>query len=398
MNITIRGLDNSNKKIRDIWLPMEEKHLQEMCNDLGIEMTTEANCYIENSIDSNFQKIFNNQYCNIDELNYLAKRLDGFSANETKRFYAAAHTENPETIAELINLSFNIHCYSLITDFSDLHRVGKDLYLSEKQAVASRELDELDGESYAMNVIKDNSSPIITPYGVLYKNSNAPEQVYNSKQFPPYQWKETITTVQLTSKGENEYIYLPCSDIEIEKALMRLETPYLHDCEIAIDNHSFHDRILNIVFADTIPVIKVDSLNNIAKCYREMGNHDIWWFEKLIDYAKPRTIDEVLALADSMHEFELFDGIKDIESYGRYMICESGRFEYDPNLEEYIDFKRYGREKMAQEDGAFSNEGYIIYHGYNQKLANLLFENLGIMIPEEIGINQNQIMGGIKFE
>ena len=39
-----------------------------------------------------------------------------------------------------------------------------------------------------------------------------------------------------------------------------------------------------------------------------------------------------------MYEFELFDGIKDIESYGRYMICESGRFEYDPNLEEYIDF------------------------------------------------------------
>ena len=39
--------------------------------------------------------------------------------------------------------------------------------------------------------------------------------------------------------------------------------------------------------------------------------------------------------------------------------------------------------KMAQEDGAFSDKGYIIYHGYNQKLANLLFENLGIMISEE---------------
>ena len=25
---------------------------------------------------------------------------------------------------------------------------------------------------------------------------------------------------------------------------------------------------------------------------------------------------------------------------------------------------------MAQEDGAFSDKGYIIYHGYNQKLAN----------------------------
>src|SRR5699024_8747371 len=130
-------------------------------------------------------------------------------------------------------------------------------------------------------------------------------------------------------------------------------------------------------------VIKVEALNNLAKHYSEMGSQDTRYFEKLMDHIKPRTIDEVFALAESMYEFEFFDGIKDMESYGRYMICESGRFEYDPNLEEYIDFKRYGGEKIAQEDGAFSDKGYIIYHGYNQKLANLLFENLGIMIPED---------------
>ena len=166
-----------------------------------------------------------------------------------------------------------------------------------------------------------------------------------AKQFPPYQWKETMATVQLTFKGMDEFIYLPCSDIEVDKALMRLETPYLHECEVTIDSHNFSDRILNIVSANTTPVIKVDALNNLSKYYKEMGRRDIEWFEKLMEHVKPRTIDEVLALADSMHEFELFDGIKDIESYGRYMICESGRFEYDPKLEEYIDFKRYGIEK-----------------------------------------------------
>ena len=102
-----------------------------------------------------------------------------------------------------------------------------------------------------------------------------------------------------------------------------------------------------------------------------------------MDHIKPRTIDEVFALAESMYEFELFDGIKDIESYGRYMICDSGHFEYDSNLEEYIDFKRYGQEKMANEYGAFSEKGYITYHGYNQKLANLLFENLGLVFSEQ---------------
>ncbi|WP_195838003.1 antirestriction protein ArdA [Tissierella pigra] len=383
MNITIKKSNGENEKTRSIWFPIEEENLDKICSELGIEMTTESNCYIESSMDRNFLNILHDKNCNIDELNYLMKRLDGFSKKEIERFYAASFAENPKTMAELINLSFNMHCYSLVSDFNNLEKVGKDLYLTERQAVSTKELDELDGESYAMDVIKNNPNPIITPYGVLYKNNNVPEQVYNGKQFPPYIWKETIVAVQMTAKGENEYIYLPCSDVEVEKALMRLETPYLHDCEVAVDSHSFPDNILNIVSSSTTSVIKVDALNKLSKHYSEMGSQDTRYFEKLMDHIKPRTIDEVFALAESMYEFELFDGIKDIESYGRYMICESGRFEYDPNLEEYIDFKRYGREKMAQEDGAFSNKGYIIYHGYNQKLANLLFENLGIMIPED---------------
>ena len=383
MNITIKKLNRENEKTRTIWFPIEEENLDRICNELGIEMTTASNCYIENSMDRNFLNILHNKNCNIDELNYLMKRLDGFSQKEIERFYAASFAKNPKTMGELINLSFNMHCYSLVSDFNDLEKVGKDLYLTERQAVSTKEIDELDGESYAMDVIKNNPNPIITPYGVLYKNNNVPEQVYNGKQFPPYIWKETIAAAQLTAKGENEYIYLPCSDVEVEKALMRLETPYLHDCEVAVDSHSFPDSILNIVSESTTPVIKVDALNNLAKHYSEMGSQDTRYFEKLMDHIKPRTIDEVFALAESMYEFELFDGIKDMESYGRYMICESGRFEYDPNLEEYIDFKRYGGEKIAQEDGAFSDKGYIIYHGYNQKLANLLFENLGIMIPED---------------
>lgn len=383
MNITIKKSNGENEKTRAVWFPIEEENLYKICSEIGIEMTTASNCYIENSMDRNFLEILHNKNCNIDELNYLMKRLDGFSQKEIERFYAVSFSENPKTMAELINLSFNLHCYSLVSDFNNLEKVGKDLYLTEKQAVSTKELDELDGESYAMDVIKNNPNSIITPYGVLYKNSNVPEQVYNGKQFPPYLWKETIAAVQLTAKGENEYIYLPCSDVEVEKALMRLETPYLHDCEVVVDSHSFPDSILNIVSESTTPVIKVDVLNKLAKHYSQMGSQNTRYFEKLMDHIKPRNIDEVYALAESMYEFELFDGIKDIESYGRYMICESGRFEYDPNLEEYIDFKRYGKEKMAQEDGAFSDKGYIIYHGYNQKLTNLLFENLGIMIPEE---------------
>lgn len=46
-----------------------------------------------------------------------------------------------------------------------------------------------------MYVIKNNKSTRVTPYGVLYKNSNDSIQVYNEKQFPPYGWKESMVII-----------------------------------------------------------------------------------------------------------------------------------------------------------------------------------------------------------
>ena len=78
--------------------------------------------------------------------------------------------EEAKSMTDLINLSFNLHCYSLINNFSDFNKLVKDLYLTEKMAITTKELDELDGESDAMDVIKNNKSARVTPYGVLYKN------------------------------------------------------------------------------------------------------------------------------------------------------------------------------------------------------------------------------------
>lgn len=214
-------------------------------------------------------------------------------------------------MAELINLSFNMHCYSLVTQFSDINKVGKDLYLSERQAVASKEFDELDGEAYAMEVIKSNPYPRITPYGVLYKNNNQPAQVYNGRNFPPYGWQESIATVELRVKDESEFIYFPCFDTDIQKALMRLEVSNLSDCEITIDNYNFPNRILNIISDDTPLQLNIDTLNDMASKLKGMGTKDIKYFENLMEYVKPKTIDEILALTDSMYEFEIYNKVTD---------------------------------------------------------------------------------------
>ena len=49
------------------------------------------------------------------------KRFDGLSPREIEKFYAVSFAEEPKSMAELINLSFNLHCYSLIKDFVKIY-------------------------------------------------------------------------------------------------------------------------------------------------------------------------------------------------------------------------------------------------------------------------------------
>ena len=51
------------------------------------------------------------------------------------------------------------------------------------------------------------------------------------------------------------------------------------------------------------------------------------------------------------------------EEYGRYMIQESGHFEYDDNLEGFYNFEVYAKQRMSQEQGQFVENGYISYQG-----------------------------------
>ena len=70
-----------------------------------------------------------------------------------------------------------------------------------------------------------------------------------------------------------------------------------------------------------------------------------------------RSIEENLEL------FEFAPKVRTPAEYGRYMIQDSGHYEYDPNLEEFYDYERYGKLRMEKETGAFTEKGYVAYCG-----------------------------------
>ena len=89
-------------------------------------------------------------------------------------------------------------------------------------------------------------------------------------------------------------------------------------------------------------------------------------FEKLgavCQLAKPTCAVNIRQLAENLDQFDFAPGVHTPEEYGRYMIQQSGRYEYDEDLEEFYNYDDYGVSRMLQEDGEFVYRGYVSYHG-----------------------------------
>lgn len=107
----------------------------------------------------------------------------------------------------------------------------------------------------------------------------------------------------------------------------------------------------------------LDDLNQFAAMFKDMGEREVAALSELPAFAKITTAEQLKTLSGCMYEFETFPGIHTAEECGRYMICESGHFEYDENLADYIDFRACGQTKISRETGVFTDKGYLLYHG-----------------------------------
>ena len=365
---------------QNLTYPSKEKELQILCDSLGVANTTKTEIKI-GSVHNNerLSTLLSDKTVNLDELNFLMKRLDSFDQKELATFYAAAYAEKAETMTELINLSFNTHCYSLVADFSDLNAVGRQIYLTEQMAVSTEELESLDGRKYFESMIAENPNPVITPYGVVYRNSNEIVQTYDGRNFPYYQYENTPITLLLSAQNRSEYLYLPMEQSEINKALERLGAKSLEEIHWQVEEHNIPDNLADMAVKDQSDLY---ALNQFAEIFKEMGQREVISLSELAAFVKITKGEELKTLAGCMYEFESFPDIHTLEQYGRYMICESGRIEYDKNLEDYIDFKSYGQDKISRETGTFTSKGYLLYHGYDLEMQGILNKNIGLKIKE----------------
>ena len=148
---------------RTITLPSEEKQIQQCCNQLEMENSAFAKVWVSKVFSNDkMDGILTDKMFALDELNYLAKRLESFGEDEYNTFYAVATAQKLDQPMDLINLTFNTHCYNLLADFSDLNQLGKSMYLNDQGPTTTEFLKDFDGRKYRRYDSKQSHSASVT--------------------------------------------------------------------------------------------------------------------------------------------------------------------------------------------------------------------------------------------
>ena len=343
-------------------------HCMELLEALEIGDAVKADCKVQ-AIDSFYSVLKRTEMLtvNVEELNYLAKRLDGFDIGEAAQFQAMAHKLELFELKDLINLTFCCQQATVITDFSDLASVGRDHYMNLHRGCAkTEELDALNGEETARRLI-ENGNGAVTPYGVVYDNGMKLEQVYDGRCFPCYYYEPNAITVAVTAKSEPEdtehiaWLFLPMVQEEIDRALRRTGITDPADIRLRLENAELPNEV------DVLLDMEQESLTNLnvlAQAADALSSDDIKKLGAVVTMARPRTAEQIKNLVENLDLFDFAPGAHTPAEYGKYMIQQSGRFEYDENLDEFYDYEKYGLQRMGEEDGMFTDRGYIAYKGY----------------------------------
>ena len=343
-------------------------HCMDLLEALEIGDAVKSDCQVQ-EINSFYSVLKRTERLpvNVEELNYLAKRLDSFDVGEAAQFQAMAYKLELLELKDLINLTFCCQEATIITDFSDLASVGRAHYMNLHGGCAkTAELDALDGEETARQLIESGSGTV-TPYGVVYDNGMKLEQVYDGQFFPCYYYEPHATTVAVTSKSEPEntdnitWLYLPMAQEEIDRALQRAGITDCADLRLRLEDSQLPNEV-NVLL--DMEHESLEDLNALAQATDALSTDDIKKLCAVVTLAKPQNAEQVKNLVESLDLFDFTPGAHSPAEYGKYMIQQSGHYDFDENLDEFYDYEGYAQQRMNEENGMFTDLGYIAYKGY----------------------------------
>lgn len=261
---------------------------------------TDYDCYVDGLYD------LLGEYANLDELNYLASKLDDMSQDEYERFQAAMEIgDHTGSIQELINLTENLDCYDIYPDIHDHDDLGR-YYIEELDAMQVPEhlRNYIDYEAYGRDIALEESGQF-TDLGYVRDTGDSFHEYYDGERGSiPEEYR--VMTFQDNIPAEE------ISEWAMDLAYDMDEFFRQHDPQYAAEHpeeHAAKEEIYENLMAGRISALneKLAALGQTPEDYlpSEIEKFkDATSYEKFLD-VDPQAIREAIENPDQSHVDEM---------------------------------------------------------------------------------------------
>ena len=159
---------------------------------------------------------------------------------------------------------------------------------------------------------------------------------------------------------DGEPLRLPATTEEVQALLKRIHVDGVRYEEIFITNYETDISGLRDCLGE---YESIDELNYLAGLLDDLKEWEIEKFSAAVDFGEYNSVPTLINLTQNLDCFEFYAGIENEEDLGRFYIDEMCTLEIPEHLTNYIDYEAYGRDMNLDEDGRFTDGGYVVRTG-----------------------------------
>lgn len=303
---------------------------------------------------------------NRQELSFLARRIRYLTQTEQDVFSAVLRMEEPETLSEVINLSYNLDQYERIPHGTDQSELSRMMLKKDKGIEVPAEIAGfLDHERVSSAYFLRHKGEF-SPSGLVLKKEGAvPEEVYgNGRHIHPGYEKGGLILLHLYQKGYRS----PYGDyaLSIPAPRERIALAREHFGVENLDGFGFYTSFVEREdLTDYLPAgLGAEEINRAATFFMEEvldGTEERpQQLYAVLEAECPRTLEEALEAAGNLMDYRLCpEGVDSPEEYVHHILEDSEVYYLDGFIEQFVDMDRMAKALMEETGAVETSHGIV---------------------------------------
>ena len=187
-----------------------------------------------------------------------------------------------------------------------------------------------------------------------------PDYSYN-KDYP---FAAFITNLGKYNEGElvGEWVKFPTTAEEMKEVFKRIGIGQRDDFGQPYEEWFItdYDCYVDGLYSKLGEYENLDELNYLASKLDEMSDSEYAQFQAGMEMGDHcGSLQEIINLTENLDCYEVYPNIEDYDDLGRYYIDELEVMQIPEHLQNYIDYEAYGRDVAMDENGSFTDQGYV---------------------------------------